>query len=125
MLCPQGLRGGWGHVPQGSIGYQPSMVPDPEEGAALAAIFQRIGGSLFWELFSRLLQVDLGLDPGGAHRRQEPTPGLAGKLCGKLGLATSQAFGRVGRSMLRAFSRRQHEHGKSYLSTQLMTTLQW
>ena len=36
----------------GLMAHQPSMVPDPEEWAALAATIRRTGGSLFWELFS-------------------------------------------------------------------------
>ena len=37
-------------------------------------------------------------------------PALAGKLYGKLMFLSSQYFGRRGRALLRAFSRRQHEH---------------
>ena len=37
------------------------------------------------------------------------SPALAGKLYGKLMFMSSQYFGRLGRALLRAFSRRQHE----------------
>ena len=36
-------------------------------------------------------------------------PSLSGKLYGKLMFMSSQYFGRLGRALLRAFSRRQHE----------------
>ena len=38
------------------------------------------------------------------------SPSLAGKLYGKLMFMSSQYFGRLGRALLRAFSRRQHEN---------------
>ena len=38
-----------------------------------------------------------------------PSPALAEKLYGKLMFLSSQYFGRLGRALLRAFSRRQHE----------------
>ena len=37
-------------------------------------------------------------------------PSLAGKLYGKVMFLSSQSFGRLGRALLRSFSRRQHEH---------------
>ena len=40
---------------------------------------------------------------------QKLSPALAGKLYGKLMFMSSQYFGRLGRALLRAFSRRQHE----------------
>ena len=47
------------------------------------------------------------------------TPALAGKLYGKLMFLSSQYFGRLGRALLRAFSRRQHESGRRGLNPQL------
>ena len=38
---------------------------------------------------------------------------LASKIHGKLMFLSSQYFGRLGRALLRAFSRRQHEHGRN------------
>ena len=43
------------------------------------------------------------------HKEQKLSPSLAGKLYGKLMFLSSQYFGRLGRALLRAFSRRQHE----------------
>ena len=41
--------------------------------------------------------------------RKRLTPALSGKTYGKLMFLSSQSFGRLGRALLRAFSRRQHE----------------
>ena len=46
-------------------------------------------------------------------------PGLAGKVFGRLLFNSSQYFGRYGRSMLRAFGRRQHETGRIAWNRQL------
>ena len=43
------------------------------------------------------------------------TPGFAGKLYGRMQWASATCFGRFGRAMLRAFSRRQHEPGRMNL----------
>ena len=50
-------------------------------------------------------------------------PGLAGKLYGKLMCLSSRYFGRCGRALLRAFSRRQHELSRRGLNPQLVTAL--
>ena len=62
-----------------------------------------------------------------AKVRQEGrlAPGLAGKLWGRLQFASTQAYGRTGRAMLRAFNRRQHEQGKVFLNTQLKASIEW
>ena len=46
-------------------------------------------------------------------------PALSGKIFGKLMFMSSQYFARLGRAMLRAFSRRQHEKGRVSLNPQL------
>ena len=46
---------------------------------------------------------------GQVLAEQKLSPALAGKLYGKLMFMSSQYFGRLGRALLRAFSRRQHE----------------
>ena len=46
-------------------------------------------------------------------------PALAGKLYGKLMFLSSQYFGRLGRALLRAFSRRQHELDRFGLNPQI------
>jgi len=51
--------------------------------------------------------------------------GLAGQVFGQLGFSCSQFFGRWGRSMLRAFSRRQHEPHRYALNDQLWASLKW
>ena len=53
------------------------------------------------------------------------TPALAGKLYGKLMFLSSQYFGRLGRALLRAFSRRQHESGRRGLNPQLTMALKF
>ena len=53
------------------------------------------------------------------------SPGLAGKVWGRLQFASTQAYGRVGRAMLRAFSRRQHETGRQNLNPQLRASISW
>ena len=53
------------------------------------------------------------------------TPGLAGKLWGRLQFATTQAYGKAGKAMLRALNRRQHESGRSNLNVQLCASLGW
>ena len=47
------------------------------------------------------------------------TPGFSGKLYGRMQWASSTIFGRFGRAMLRAFSRRQHEPGRTNLNPQI------
>ena len=61
----------------------------------------------------------------GVLRRGRLGPGLAGKLYGRLQFATTQTFGRTGKSMLRPFSRRQHEPGRSNLNPQLSAVIHW
>lgn len=46
-------------------------------------------------------------------------PALAGKIYGKLMFLSSQYFGRLGRALLRAFSRRQHELDRFGLNPQI------
>ena len=46
-------------------------------------------------------------------------PALSGKISGKLMFMSSQYFARLGRAMLRPFSRRQHEKGRASLNPQL------
>ena len=46
-------------------------------------------------------------------------PALAGKIYGKLMFLSSQYFGRLGRALLRAFSRRQHELSRFALNPQI------
>ena len=53
------------------------------------------------------------------------TPALAGKLYGKLMFLSSQYFGRLGRALLRAFSRRRHESGRRGLNPQLTMALKF
>ena len=53
------------------------------------------------------------------------TSGLAGKLWGRLQFASTQAYGRIGKAMLRAFNRRQHEEGRVHLNSQLKASIQW
>ena len=57
--------------------------------------------------------------------QQRPSPSLAGKLYGKLMLMSSQYFGRLGRALLRAFSRRQHEMERSGLNPQLIAAIRF
>ena len=57
--------------------------------------------------------------------KQRLGSGLAGKLWGRLQFASTQAYGRTGRAMLRALNRRQHEGGRHGLNTQLHACLQW
>ena len=52
------------------------------------------------------------------------SPSLAGKLYGKLMFMSSQYFGRLGRALLRAFSRRQHEE-RFGLNPQLMAAVKY
>ena len=52
-------------------------------------------------------------------RSRRLTPGFAGKLYGRMQWASSTIFGRFGRALLRAFSRRQHEQGRSNLNPQI------
>ena len=47
------------------------------------------------------------------------SPALAGKLYGKLMFLSSQYFGRLGRALLRAFSRRQHDLNRCGLNPQI------
>ena len=51
--------------------------------------------------------------------------GLAGKLWGRLQFASTQAYGRTGRAMLRALNRRQHEGGRHGLNLQLKSCITW
>ena len=51
--------------------------------------------------------------------------GLAGKLWGRLQFASTQAYGRTGRAMLRALNRRQHEGGRHALNEQLKACICW
>ena len=51
------------------------------------------------------------------------SPALAGKIYGKLMFMSSQFFGRLGRALLRAFSRRQHEFGRVTLNPQLLAAI--
>ena len=48
------------------------------------------------------------------------SPGSAGKLYGKLMFLSSQYFGRLGRALLRAYSRRQHQLSKTTLNPQII-----
>ena len=50
-------------------------------------------------------------------------PALAGKLYGKLMFLSSQYFGRLGRALLRAFSRRQHELDRFGLNPQIIAAV--
>ena len=50
---------------------------------------------------------------------------LAGKVYGKLMFMSSQFYGRLGRALLRPFSRRQHETGRFALNPQLRYALQF
>ena len=50
-------------------------------------------------------------------------PALAGKLYGKLMFLSSQYFGRLGRALLRAFSRRQHELNRFSLNPQIIAAV--
>ena len=50
-------------------------------------------------------------------------PAFAGKLYGRMQWASATCFGRFGRAMLRAFSRRQHEPGRSNLNPQIYCRL--
>ena len=52
-------------------------------------------------------------------------PSLAGKLYGKLMFMSSQFFGRLGRALLRAFSRRQHEFNRIGLNPQLIAAIRF
>ena len=52
-------------------------------------------------------------------------PAMAGKLWERLGFSCTQMFGRFGRAKLRPFSRRQHEHRRSWLNHQLTSALKW
>ena len=47
------------------------------------------------------------------------SPGFSGKLYGRMQWASATVFGRFGRAMLRAFSRRQHEPGRFNLNPQI------
>ena len=51
--------------------------------------------------------------------------GLAGKLWGRLQFASTQAYGRTGRAMLRALNRRQHKGGRYCLNPQLKSCFTW
>ena len=51
------------------------------------------------------------------------SPSLAGELYGKLMFMSSQYFGRLGRALLRAFSRRQHEFDRTTLNPQLLAAI--
>ena len=53
------------------------------------------------------------------------SPGLAGKICGKLGFGATQLWGRLGRAKLRPFSRRQHEQRHFNLNVQLIAAIVW
>ena len=97
--------------------------------------------------FFRVLgaMVDLRLYPEGpillraAHDRVEALveqledirtsgrlpPALAGKIYGKLMFMSSQFFGRLGRALLRAFSRRQHEPERFALNPQIRFAIQF
>ena len=52
-------------------------------------------------------------------------PALAGKIYGKLMFLSSQYFGRLGRALLRAFSRRQHEKGRRTLNPQIIAAIKF
>ena len=58
-----------------------------------------------------------------AQRRLSPA--LAGKLYGKLMFLSSQYFGRLGRALLRACPRRQHELNRSGLNPQLVAAIRF
>ena len=47
------------------------------------------------------------------------TPAFAGKLYGRMQWASAACFGRFGKAMLRAFSRRQHEPGRFTMNPQI------
>jgi len=52
-------------------------------------------------------------------------PGRAGQLYGKLGFASTQIFGMMGRAPLRPFVRRQHERSRVALNPQMLASIQW
>ena len=52
-------------------------------------------------------------------------PGRAGQLYGKLGFASTQVFGMMGRAPLRPFVRRQHEHSRVGLNPQMCASIHW
>ena len=53
------------------------------------------------------------------------SPALAGKLYGKLMFLSSQYFGRLGRALLRSFSRRQHEAKRTNLNPQILAAIKF
>ena len=53
-------------------------------------------------------------------REERLTPGSAGKLYGRMMHLSSQYFGRLGRALLRAYSRRQHEINRTGLNPQIV-----
>ena len=57
--------------------------------------------------------------------KQSLAPGVAAKLWGKLGFASTQMYGRFGRAKLRAIGRRQYEPGRTRLNPQLRSALLW
>ena len=52
-------------------------------------------------------------------------PALSGKIFGKLGFLSSQFYGRMGRSFLRAFARRQHDANHVGLNPQLRASCEF
>ena len=52
-------------------------------------------------------------------------PAFAGKLYGRMQWASATCFGRFGRAMLRAFSRRQHEQGRYNLNPQIVAACEF
>ena len=53
------------------------------------------------------------------------SPGFAGKLYGRMQWASATCFGRFGRAMLRAFSRRQHEPGRTNQNPQIIAACEF
>ena len=53
------------------------------------------------------------------------SPGFAGKLYGRMQWASATCFGRFGRAMLRAFSRRQHEQGRTNINPQIQAACEF
>ena len=50
---------------------------------------------------------------------QRLPPAVAGKIYGRMQWASATCFGRFGRALLRAFSRRQHEPGRYNINPQI------
>ena len=105
---------------------QKSLMPSQKYRALGISVDLRnvpVGPAMFHIEDDRRIQLQNLIQD--ALRRGQLAGGLAGQMWGKLGFATSQTWGRVGRSMLRAFSRRQHEPQRKKLNLQLRESLEW